>query len=202
MAIGFPSSPSNGATYTFNGITYVYNAADKRWTGQFTAADFSSLGTAALNISNTDSDTDNAPLVSNGAGGFKFGDASGGGGGGGSRVEFFSTSSGLADIFTNIDVSAYNRAQFFGYVRVGKSGGSGVGTFAASISFDGGTTILNLISTSQTTNHSVDTTTGTSVDISAINTLTFQAGTRVISGSGSGRSGDVRGTLILTNTLG
>lgn len=48
MAIQFPTSPSNGQTYTYNGITYVYNTADTRWTGQFTAVNFDSLDSEAI----------------------------------------------------------------------------------------------------------------------------------------------------------
>jgi len=31
MALNFPASPTNGQTYTYNGITYVYNSARGTW---------------------------------------------------------------------------------------------------------------------------------------------------------------------------
>ena len=48
MAIQFPTSPSDGQTYTYEGITFVFDAADTRWTGQFTAADFEALAPTVL----------------------------------------------------------------------------------------------------------------------------------------------------------
>ena len=48
MAIQFPTSPSDGQTYTYQGITFVFDAADTRWTGQFTAADFEALAPTVL----------------------------------------------------------------------------------------------------------------------------------------------------------
>lgn len=32
MAISFPSSPNNGDTYVYNGVTYIYDSTDGKWT--------------------------------------------------------------------------------------------------------------------------------------------------------------------------
>lgn len=38
MAIDFPSSPSNGTEYTYNGVTYVYNSTTDQWIVQGTGS--------------------------------------------------------------------------------------------------------------------------------------------------------------------
>ena len=38
MAIDFPTSPSNGDDYTYNGVTYVYNSATDQWIVQGTGS--------------------------------------------------------------------------------------------------------------------------------------------------------------------
>ena len=41
-SISFPSSPSNGDTYTYNGVTYEYNSAKSQWIIQ--------VGTSLANV--------------------------------------------------------------------------------------------------------------------------------------------------------
>ena len=45
MALSFPGSPSNGQTYTYNGVTYEFDG--KRWKSQALAADLSSFVTSS-----------------------------------------------------------------------------------------------------------------------------------------------------------
>ena len=52
MALNFPNSPSDGDTYTYDGITYEWNDSKKRWQKQ------SSGGGAAASITVTDESTD------------------------------------------------------------------------------------------------------------------------------------------------
>lgn len=107
----------------------------------------------------------------------------------------------MQNIFSNVDVSDYNTAAFFGRGECTTSGASGSVTFRASISFDGGTTFNHLIARSTHNNGTSDQTTGFTVDVSSINTLDFQAGLTFDSNSGSNRTSRVRGIFILCNTL-
>ncbi len=53
MPINFPSSPTNGQTYTYNNVLYTYDLAATKWTANNTASLVQKTGdtmTGALNV--------------------------------------------------------------------------------------------------------------------------------------------------------